>query len=48
MRASGLPYCVVRPTGLIQSDERPEDKEPYTVEFSQARLHAQYFSILLR
>lgn len=38
VRASGLPYCVVRPTGLIQGEERPEDKEPYTVEFSQARL----------
>ena len=36
VRASGLPYCVVRPTGLIQEgDDRPEDKEPYTVEFAQ-------------
>jgi NAD(P)H-binding len=35
VRASGLPYCVVRPTGLISEAEDGEDKEPYTVEFAQ-------------
>ena len=37
VRASGLPYCVVRPTGLIPEEEDARDKEPYTVEFAQVR-----------
>jgi hypothetical protein len=36
VRTSGLQYCVVRSTGLIQEgNEQPEDKEPYTLSFSQ-------------
>jgi hypothetical protein len=36
VRASGLHYCVVRPTGLIQDGD--DEKEPYTVEFAQVLL----------
>jgi hypothetical protein len=44
VRTSGLPYCVVRPTGLIQEgNEQPEDKEPYTLSFSQV---CSYFVLL--
>jgi uncharacterized protein YbjT (DUF2867 family) len=35
VRSSGLPYCVLRPTGLITEDE--QEAEQYTIEFSQVR-----------
>ena len=35
VRASGLPYCVLRATGIISDAQAADEPETYTIEFAQ-------------